>query len=36
MSYAADGVRVNSVCPGLVMTPMIEEEPEEGIEAIVG
>ena len=26
MTYAGDGIRANSVCPGLVLTPMLEEE----------
>jgi NAD(P)-dependent dehydrogenase (short-subunit alcohol dehydrogenase family) len=29
LEYVADGIRVNSVSPGLVMTPMAEEEGEE-------
>ena len=29
IAYAGDGIRVNSVCPGLVMTPMAEEEGPE-------
>ena len=28
LTYVGDGIRVNSVCPGLVLTPMAEEEGE--------
>ena len=31
LTYAGDGIRVNSVSPGMVMTPMLADEPEEGI-----
>ena len=31
LTYARDGIRVNSVCPGLVMTPMLDDEPPEAI-----
>jgi NAD(P)-dependent dehydrogenase (short-subunit alcohol dehydrogenase family) len=31
LTYASDGIRVNSVLPGLVMTPMLDDEPEESI-----
>jgi NAD(P)-dependent dehydrogenase (short-subunit alcohol dehydrogenase family) len=31
LTYASDGIRVNSVCPGLVLTPMLDDEPPEGI-----
>jgi NAD(P)-dependent dehydrogenase (short-subunit alcohol dehydrogenase family) len=31
LTYAGDGIRANSVCPGLVMTPMLEDEPPEAI-----
>ncbi len=31
LTYAPDKIRVNSVLPGLVMTPMIDDEPEESI-----
>jgi NAD(P)-dependent dehydrogenase (short-subunit alcohol dehydrogenase family) len=34
LAYVGDNVRVNSVCPGLVMTPMAEEEGEESNEAV--
>lgn len=33
LEYVADGIRVNSVSPGLVMTPMAEEEGEESNKA---
>lgn len=33
LEYVADGIRVNAVSPGLVMTPMAEEEGEESNEA---
>lgn len=29
LQYVKDGIRINSVCPGLVMTPMAAEEGEE-------
>ncbi len=31
LTYAGDGIRVNTVCPGLVMTPMLHDEPPEAI-----
>ncbi|MBS1878446.1 MAG: glucose 1-dehydrogenase [Actinobacteria bacterium] len=31
LTYAPDKIRVNAVLPGLVMTPMIDDEPEESI-----
>lgn len=31
LTYAGDGIRVNSVCPGLVLTPMLDDEPPEAI-----
>ncbi|MBS1845639.1 MAG: glucose 1-dehydrogenase [Actinobacteria bacterium] len=31
LTYAPDKIRVNSVLPGLVMTPMLDDEPEESI-----
>jgi NAD(P)-dependent dehydrogenase (short-subunit alcohol dehydrogenase family) len=34
LAYVGDNIRVNSVCPGLVMTPMAEEEGEESNEAV--
>ena len=34
LAYVGDNVRVNSVCPGLVMTPMAAEEGEESNEAV--
>jgi NAD(P)-dependent dehydrogenase (short-subunit alcohol dehydrogenase family) len=35
LTYVGDNVRVNAVCPGLVMTPMLDDEPEESIAAVV-
>ena len=35
LTYVRDGIRVNSVCPGLVMTPLAEEEGEESNAAVV-
>lgn len=34
LAYVHDNVRVNSVCPGLVMTPMAAEEGEESNDAV--
>jgi NAD(P)-dependent dehydrogenase (short-subunit alcohol dehydrogenase family) len=34
LAYVRDNIRVNSVCPGLVMTPMAEEEGEESNETV--
>ena len=34
LTYAKDGIRANSVCPGLVLTPMLEDE-GPGVEAAV-
>ncbi len=31
VTYAGENIRVNSVLPGLVMTPMIDDEPEDSI-----
>jgi NAD(P)-dependent dehydrogenase (short-subunit alcohol dehydrogenase family) len=31
VEYAADGIRVNSILPGLIHTEMTEEEPEEAV-----
>ncbi|OJU85347.1 MAG: hypothetical protein BGO11_17855 [Solirubrobacterales bacterium 70-9] len=31
LTYAPDKIRVNSILPGLVMTPMLDDEPEESI-----
>jgi NAD(P)-dependent dehydrogenase (short-subunit alcohol dehydrogenase family) len=28
LTYAADGIRVNTVCPGLVITPMLDDAPD--------
>jgi NAD(P)-dependent dehydrogenase (short-subunit alcohol dehydrogenase family) len=33
VEYACDGIRVNSICPGLVQTDMTTTEPEEAIES---
>jgi NAD(P)-dependent dehydrogenase (short-subunit alcohol dehydrogenase family) len=35
LTHACDNIRVNTVCPGLVMTPMLEDEPEESIAAVI-
>jgi NAD(P)-dependent dehydrogenase (short-subunit alcohol dehydrogenase family) len=35
LSYAGDNIRVNNVVPGLVMTPMLDDEPEESTAAVV-
>ena len=29
MEYADDGIRVNAVCPGAIMTPLMSNESEE-------
>ena len=34
LEHAADGIRVNAVCPGGVSTPMNENEPEGGVVAL--
>ncbi len=34
LSYVGDGIRANSVCPGLVLTPMLDDE-GPGVEAAV-
>jgi 3alpha(or 20beta)-hydroxysteroid dehydrogenase len=31
LEHAADGIRVNAICPGGVSTPMNENEPEGGV-----
>ena len=33
VEYAPDSVRVNTICPGLVITPMTETEPPDAVEA---
>lgn len=35
MQFVADGIRVNSVCPGQVLTPMADEEGAESVKAFV-
>jgi cyclopentanol dehydrogenase len=35
ITYAMEGIRVNSIVPGLVMTPMAEEEGEESNNAVI-
>jgi NAD(P)-dependent dehydrogenase (short-subunit alcohol dehydrogenase family) len=35
LTHAGDNIRVNSVVPGLVMTPMLDDEPEEAIASVV-
>jgi NAD(P)-dependent dehydrogenase (short-subunit alcohol dehydrogenase family) len=35
LTHARDNIRVNSVVPGLVMTPMLDDEPEESIASVV-
>ncbi len=35
IQYASENVRVNSVHPGLIFTPMIEAVPREGIDAMI-
>lgn len=35
LTYAKEGIRVNSVVPGLVMTPMAEEEGEESNNEVI-
>jgi NAD(P)-dependent dehydrogenase (short-subunit alcohol dehydrogenase family) len=35
LTYVREGIRVNSVCPGLVMTPLAEEEGEESNNAVI-
>jgi NAD(P)-dependent dehydrogenase (short-subunit alcohol dehydrogenase family) len=31
LEHAGDGIRVNAICPGGVVTPMTENEPEGGV-----
>ena len=33
VEYAPDKIRVNTICPGLIITPMTETEPPEAVEA---
>jgi NAD(P)-dependent dehydrogenase (short-subunit alcohol dehydrogenase family) len=35
ITHSRDNIRVNSICPGLVMTPMAEEEGEESNNAVI-
>jgi NAD(P)-dependent dehydrogenase (short-subunit alcohol dehydrogenase family) len=35
LTYAAEGIRANSICPGLIMTEMALEEGEESNAALV-
>jgi NAD(P)-dependent dehydrogenase (short-subunit alcohol dehydrogenase family) len=35
LTHAGDNIRVNNICPGLVMTPMAEEEGEESNNAVI-
>jgi len=35
LTYVRENIRVNSVCPGLVMTPLAEEEGEESNNAVI-
>jgi NAD(P)-dependent dehydrogenase (short-subunit alcohol dehydrogenase family) len=36
ITYAARGIRVNSIHPGIIATPMVDEQPEWATEAFVG
>lgn len=36
ITYAARGVRVNSIHPGIIATPMVDEQPQWATEAFVG
>ena len=33
VEYAKDKIRVNTICPGLIITPMTETEPQEAVDA---
>jgi NAD(P)-dependent dehydrogenase (short-subunit alcohol dehydrogenase family) len=35
LTHAGDNIRVNSIVPGLVMTPMLDDEPEDAIAEVV-
>ena len=35
LTHAKESIRVNAVCPGLVMTPMVDDEPEESIASVI-
>lgn len=35
LTHARDNIRLNNICPGLVMTPMAEEEGEESNNAVI-
>jgi NAD(P)-dependent dehydrogenase (short-subunit alcohol dehydrogenase family) len=35
ITHCGDNIRINNICPGLVMTPMAEEEGEESNNAVI-